>query len=950
MRLGLNKRLVYSGIILLVVCLIPPMTSAQNKVASFELPEVDVEIVINGDGSVKETTQVSLKILDSDSLKKFSTFRFEYSPEIESFKIENAFLENEGKRFVIDTKNIIETPTLNKELNNIARTQVAINFSEAKLNSVLVFKYSKTTKPINTLQSFSTEFMVGKFAKEYNTKIKIISSKKIIFKVLDAENVIKYEESKLPPTGSMIKFWLIRPTQTYEGALNPSSVTSIQITTSSSWEELSSISAPAYYSSLKNSFIEVESIDKKSPVSIINKELNFTSDGSAFVKVEVKKKINEVISLKKNLLTKTNEEAADLLTSEYSVGEKKIIKDFKIEWSEQDPEELNYSGKYHAVYSKNAILLPELKEYNKLFEIHAEPVFKIDASAIPNIDHTYFYKNAFAVGDEPLYCDIRADWINATRSIQYLSDGILIKDSVQLLKREFSEKDVNNENFQLLSQQIRRCFLKNIMQVTFQSKKHLVVTKVFEDSLNLLPLKEKLKKRIEKVIEIDNCCDKSNNMHKEMIRVLLERNIKDDPSYVPSYQFFSYYYQNPDNENLKMALKFLDTALTYEPGFTEGLISKAVVLCKIGKCDEGRKIIVEKVLIKDVKQFSYYAVRGLKTYFIYDKNWKQVEIFSDLLFQKADTKYQRSEVFGFLGASALNSGNYNECIKYFTRAVEADEDSSCNYFLLGQCYLGEKDYVMAAFSLENALSKKDTTQFRSVLAQTYISNAMEFEKKNDKLKAKELIEKSFEVSKDWQSSLLLLKSFYDVNKKEESIRAALRATELFEGDPKLLSGYIIQNFKVKDEKYSAFMRRVISSMSNKYDALELSYYVAYEVQNYSEELQSWKKESLKNISQLKAKMIDKEMISNLNILATKFYLLSLNQTRTSSDLLKANEYIENAKKDYPKNKNLREFEHNVQIANQMLGKDAFFWETRVKLENNYGIVFPKWVLIWMYGY
>jgi tetratricopeptide (TPR) repeat protein len=925
------------------------LISGQVKSASFELPKVNVEIMINADGSLLEKVDLSLRILNDEALKKYKVLKIEYSPELEKFTIESGQIDNGGEINSIDLKNIVESSVAAKDVNGYSHKQVSIIFPNAKINSVIHLKYSRSTNALNSMHPFVASFDFGNQAKEFDTNLKITSTQKIFFKVIDPENVLNIQEKKIPPIGSELHIRLTRPYLSYDenNLLKTKNITAVQVSTSEIDDKVINLFEPAYYATFKKPVGE-DNIDIDGPYSVVTKTLVFSSDGSAEVQINGREKHGDVVRFKKDLKNKTNKEAAIELLKSYGPGEQKIIKDFKIDWNKADATELNFSGHYNATYLKKSIVLPDLNQFDILFKMHAEPQFLISAVSIPNIDHTYFLKNAFAVGKEPYYCDIRSEWMNATRSIQYLREGILVKDTVHLHKRDFTEKDLNDENYKLLRGQLKNCFFGNVIQVTFESRKHLVVTKEFEDSLAPLPLKEKLAKRIEKTIEINACCDKTNSMHVDMIRVLLEKNIKDDPTYVPSYQHLSYFYQARDK--IDLALKYLNIALSYQSDFTEALISKAVILCRMNKCTEGSKIINEKVLTKDINQFSYFAIRGLRGFYFYLGDKLSEKKYFKLMLNKAETKYQRSEVNDLMSMDSLENGELESCVSYAKKAIEADDDSSCNHFHLGKCYLAQRKYDNAILSVESALSRKESVQFRVRLAQIYFYKAIDRDEKNDPTKANNLINKSFEISNDWRSSLELVKFFFEIKRKEEAFKAAVLATKQFEGDPKVLSGYFIQLFEKKDAEYSVFMKRVINNMPNKFSATEVSYYIAYELQNDPVEMLSWIKMSLDNLSHIKINAEDKDMNVASNLLATRFYLLSLNQTRASMDLLNANEHFELAKKAQPRSKEVAELDHYVSMANHALGRGEILWETRLKLEKYFGIRFPMWLLDMLYGY
>lgn len=696
---------------------------------------------------------------------------------------------------------------------------------------------------------------------------------------------------------------------------------------------------------------------KKWSYSNLNKVMTFSTDQSAIVKVDYTQKDPKNTRLKKIIKEKSQGEGFNFIVQDIAPGEKISLREMNITWDKGDGEYFSLSGEYHAKLAKISLQIPDIKIYdNLLYAYRTLPVNDFLAYKLPDLNHSYFYKNAYAVGNEPTYCDIRSPWMMASRNVQYLEDGVLIKDSVTLLKRNFTASELTDESFIATSNQFQRCFKDNILHLSLESKKHLVVTKEFEDSITTLPIEEKVFKRIEKVKEISASCDKSNGMHEEMMRILLERNLADDPASLRSYQFLIYYFQKIasagdgkySKHNYDEAMKYIDKALSYNPDFIEALVSKAWTLCMLRRCEEGQKILNEKVLTKKMDNFSYYAFRGIRNFYDIIGDKKNRLKYENLAFQKVDTKFERSEIFKIMGSTAFLEGDMDGCVKYYNRAIEADEDSSCSHSSLGQCYFIQKNYPMAVFAYENALSKNEHWYFRVSLGKIFYIQAKEFEEKKNFKTANELYIKTFDIVTDWKAAIELLKFYLQVNEPKLAYKAALKAANLFEDDPKILAGYIALAFKIKDKAYSNFMEKIIADMKDRFNANELAYYVGYSLQHEADLVQRWLNLSIKDLSQMKFKPEDNDKKIKTNILMSKFYLLNLSLTRKASDLERANAYFEIARNVRPRDKEVLQHEYYVETANRALGKGRIFWESRLSLERKFGITLPLWMLQLLY--
>lgn len=689
--------------------------------------------------------------------------------------------------------------------------------------------------------------------------------------------------------------------------------------------------------------------------SWMKKEYVFSLSGKAEVVLDYKKNSAEIVKLK-NILGKKNKiEVQNYLLNILSPGETKVVKEFEISW--EGDKKLSTTSHYSTkLNAKKIIVIPDLNDYKELFAVALSKEGGYEASRLPKIDHTYIYKNIFAVGKEPKFCNIQASWINASRSIEYMSDGIQVKDSIQVLQKDFFQEEIMNGNFKVVVDQIKECFFGGILQVSVETRKHLVVTKEFEASIGQLPIKEKMEKRIEKVKEVFASCDKSNGLHIEMARILLQENLKDDPSFLPTYQNLSYYYQTISGSTgevsadaLVKALEYIDLSLTYDRTFTEGLISRAYVLCRLGKCEESMQIIKDQVLTQDTKKFSYLALRGLMNFYDMIGDRAKRDEYTRQAMQNAKTNFESSELFSTVGMRAKMEGDYKGCVEHYKNAIVADSESSCNHHILGSCYLLQNDIDKGIVSFENELVKRDSIYGRYSLATAYALKGLKFIEEKDTKNAQLMFDKSLKTVEDWRTHLELLKFFIKVKRTEEAYLSALRAAELFDGEPQVLAGYIIQSFSKKDETYSKFMRRIIDNMTNRLSANELSYYVAYEFQNNSSESQKWAKHSLKELSGMTTKPEDKTMQIEVNLLQVRFYLLSLSQTGSLIDLEKANELMAKSTKINSRSQKVVLTEFYVKEANRALGKGRYLWDYRLKTEKEYGFKLPMWMLYWMYS-
>ena len=81
---------------------------------------------------------------------------------------------------------------------------------------------------------------------------------------------------------------------------------------------------------------------------------------------------------------------------------------------------------------------------------------------------------------------------------------------------------------------------------------------------------------------------------------------------------------------------------------------------------------------------------------------------------------QNARALHYMGVMKFNSGSYSEAKSWFEKAVKADAKSFQSYFLLGDCYRADEDYVKAAQQFKNALAIKKDVFAQINLADCYV--------------------------------------------------------------------------------------------------------------------------------------------------------------------------------------------------------------------------------------
>lgn len=389
---------------------------------------------------------------------------------------------------------------------------------------------------------------------------------------------------------------------------------------------------------------------------------------------------------------------------------------------------------------ENFIVLPNIDIIAVLGNFRKSNVGSLSLQLIPNIKNEYFYKNIFLAGSSPRVCDIKSEWLDATRKIEKRADGIILNDEVIIKKPQLTPDDYNHKGFEAIIGDAARCFLSNNLQYNFGTKKHYDRISQFELTLSKLSPAQKILSRIEKAGKIlDNRSEaKTNESYtSEDARLMMEQNLAEAPHDSETLRILGAYFANNslivgndrEQNSLKRALFYLDESLAADKNNKSAQIDKVGVFMDMQQLSAAKDILYKEILIWDKSKLSHRQTRKIM-YSLYQLNDKsQADLYYDLALKLAVTNLEKAKVMSRRAFYLLGINQYSECVKQYKQALTYYDKEAWDHGNLSICYLWNNQTDLAIESSKKALSIMDYGAAHSVLADAYIKKGQEYTSK-----------------------------------------------------------------------------------------------------------------------------------------------------------------------------------------------------------------------------
>lgn len=411
----------------------------------------------------------------------------------------------------------------------------------------------------------------------------------------------------------------------------------------------------------------------------------------------------------------------------------------------------------------------------------------VNISMYPSINNEIYYKNIFLSGKSPVGCDIKSDWVDATRKFELLPDGIVVKDYVKFKKDKLSPADLKDVGFSSVASDLASCFVGNEINYDFGTKKHLDRNSNFEESIANLSTAEKIAKRREIALFVmDNrsIAKTKDSLSSGEAKMLLDKNLSENPNDSETLRLIGRYYSNSalivgkdfEINSMKRSLEYFDKAIVANPD------NKLAILDKIGtlrelRDDVGALVLLEKILMLDKSKLTFVEARKILK-ILYDyKNEKSAQEYFDIALKASATNKDKSSLYTFRAMNHLSNKRYQECVTNYKWGIKLDGTEAWDHGNLSICYDRLKQYDEAIQSAKNALKIKDYGAAHYYLSSAYLGKAkLEIAKRNFK-EAEGLLQHAVLEGPDAYVYISLTRVYLELAQEEKARAMAKKAFE-----------------------------------------------------------------------------------------------------------------------------------------------------------------------------
>lgn len=392
----------------------------------------------------------------------------------------------------------------------------------------------------------------------------------------------------------------------------------------------------------------------------------------------------------------------------------------------------------------NVLYLPDSMFVSSFRNSKVSDIGTVNISMLPSINNEIYYKNIFLSGKSPVGCDIKSDWVDATRKFELLPDGIVVKDFIKFKKDKLSPVDLKNVGFTTVANDLADCFVGNTINYDFGTQKHIDKNSIFEDSIAHLPPALRLEKRRELAgvaMETRSAAKTKDSLSLDDAKVLLAKNLLENPNDAESLRLMGMYYMNNalivghnfEINSLKRSLEYMDKALVVDPNFKQAILNKIEVMIKLDYIMEAFILFDSKAQKFDKTKLTYLEARALMRLSNNYKISKDAQEYFDIALKASTTNKERHALYSQRAMNHLDNKRYQDCIENYKWAIKLDGKQAWDHGNLSICYDRLQQYDQAIQSAKNALKIKDYGAAHYYLSSAYLGKAkIEMRKKNFK--------------------------------------------------------------------------------------------------------------------------------------------------------------------------------------------------------------------------
>jgi tetratricopeptide (TPR) repeat protein len=549
----------------------------------------------------------------------------------------------------------------------------------------------------------------------------------------------------------------------------------------------------------QNVFEKIEKTNPEKNVLLQAKTYIFTSADEAGVEATYTSEGEMAYILLDQMKGKEALEVQEGLMKIVALGEHKVTTSFDLADSKSKSyHDIEIKAKYKAnqlgardkTSTDYMFYLPPIVSMATFEKIHKNDLGTIDLTLIPNIKNVYQYKNIFLSGNFPEVCDINTDWIVASRKIEKSESGFYLKDDIKIKKPLLTPKDFEAQGFDVITNQLYRCFVANVARYNYGSKVHSDKGSTAEAIFAKLPAKKRLIARTEAaalIIENSQGMKPVNDFTADDARMMLEKNLAESPKDSESLRLLGVYYKNSayisgddyELSTLARSLEFTNKALEADPKSTLALLDEVSAFIYFRRIEDAKNILYKEVLTIDKAKIT--LAQAKKTAYILYSNFQDAangKIYFDIGMKLAKTNADKASMLENRARYYAKVKDNKNCILDYNESIKYDDRNAWAHGNLSLCYQADKQYDMAIAAAKKAISIKNYGMAHSYLADSYLSKGDQLLEGNKLEEAEQYYQMSLLESPSSYAYVKIMDLYLKADKTDKAKDAAKKALDM----------------------------------------------------------------------------------------------------------------------------------------------------------------------------
>ncbi len=212
---------------------------------AFYMEKSEVEISVSKDGSYDMLMSYRFRVKRDEAKNFFGPYKTSFDPSQEEINIEEAYVENSGKKISVNRSNIQISNASARRDGLVTESEVAIPFSQVKPDSLVVLKMRSKLKAGPFADYFNFHSSFGDLIPEFEGTVKVKSPKELFFTANNPFKVLNVSKTKDKDGNYLLEARLLHPHSHIAvnevGKIKRTETTSIMISNLDSWDKFRQI-------------------------------------------------------------------------------------------------------------------------------------------------------------------------------------------------------------------------------------------------------------------------------------------------------------------------------------------------------------------------------------------------------------------------------------------------------------------------------------------------------------------------------------------------------------------------------------------------------------------------------------------------------------------------------------------------------------------------------------